>query len=179
MHPLYETFRPVRWDAVYPRCVEDRRRWLMLGLGMGAQASSCIFLYGLPYLLPRFQSELDLSLAQASTLIVFPTIGLLLSLVAWGALADRYGERIVMATGLLLATTFLAGAAQEVNRSVPGLAATLLLAGAGGASVNAASGRLVLGWFSPRDRGLAMGPGRPHNLSAQRSRRQRSPRWRW
>jgi sugar phosphate permease len=33
----------------------------------------------------------------------------------------------------------------------------LLLAGAGGASVNAASGRLVLGWFGPRDRGLAMG----------------------
>ena len=124
---------------------------------MGAQASSCVFLYGLPYLLPRIQSELDLSLAQASTLIVFPTIGLLLSLVAWGALADRYGERIVMTTGLLLATAFLVGAAEEVDGSVQALAAMLLLAGAGGASVNAASGRLVLGWFGPRDRGLAMG----------------------
>ena len=32
-----------------------------------------------------------------------------------------------------------------------------MLAGAFGASVNAASGRVVLGWFAPHERGLAMG----------------------
>jgi MFS family permease len=139
--------------------VADRRRWLMLGLGMTAQASSCVYLYGLPYLLPRIRTDLDLTLSQASILIAFPTIGLLLALVAWGAAADHYGERVVMSAGLLLAAGFLIGAAQlaSVDSSRPALAALLLLAGVGGASVNAASGRLVLGWFGPRDRGLAMG----------------------
>jgi MFS family permease len=126
---------------------------------MTAQASSCVFLYGLPYLLPRIRTELHLSLSQASTLVAFPTIGMLLALVAWGAAADHYGERVVMSSGLLLAAGFLLGAAQLAHASAsrPALAALLLLAGVGGASINAASGRLVLGWFGPRDRGLAMG----------------------
>jgi MFS family permease len=137
----------------------DSRRWVMLALGMVAQASSCVFLYGLPYLLPLIRTELHLSLSQASTLIAFPTIGLLLALVAWGAAADHYGERIVMTAGLLIAAVFLVAAAELANAdaSRPALAVLLLLAGVGGASINAASGRLVLGWFGPRDRGLAMG----------------------
>jgi sugar phosphate permease len=37
------------------------------------------------------------------------------------------------------------------------LGSCLVLAGAAGASVNASSGRLILGWFAPGERGLAMG----------------------
>ena len=37
------------------------------------------------------------------------------------------------------------------------LGACLVAAGAAGASVYAASGRLILGWFPARQRGLAMG----------------------
>jgi sugar phosphate permease len=37
------------------------------------------------------------------------------------------------------------------------LSACLVVAGAAGASVYAASGRLILGWFAARERGLAMG----------------------
>jgi sugar phosphate permease len=37
------------------------------------------------------------------------------------------------------------------------LGACLVVAGAAGASVHAASGRLILGWFAARERGLAMG----------------------
>ena len=88
--------------------MDDARRWVMLGLGMVAQTSSCVFLYGLPYLLPLIRSDLDLSLSQASTLVTLPAVGLLFSLVLWGAAADRWGERIVMALGLLLAAGFLA-----------------------------------------------------------------------
>jgi sugar phosphate permease len=132
-----------------------RRRWLILALGMAAQAASCCYIYGLPYLLPALRSGAHLDLARAGALIACPTIGVLLALVAWGAAADRYGERIVMAVGLAAAGVLLLVAA-----AVPGLAAlagVLVLAGAAGASVNAASGRVVLGWFSARERGLAMG----------------------
>src|SRR3954451_13641860 len=135
----------------------ERRRWLMLGLGMVAQMSSCVFLYGLPYLLPVIRRDLGMSLSQASTIVTLPSVGLLFSLVLWGAAADRWGERIVMTLGLLLAAAFLGAAAGTGEDNLVMLATFLVLAGAGGASVNAASGRLVLGWFGPKDRGLAMG----------------------
>ncbi len=93
----------------------DRRRWWMLGLGMGAQAASCVFLYGLPYLVPHLRHQLGLSLTAASALAAAPLIGVIVALVAWGALADRYGERLVITAGLaiaggaLLAATRLSG----------------------------------------------------------------------
>lgn len=132
-----------------------RRRWLMLAFGLVSQASTCLFLYGLPMLVPRLRSELDVSLATAGLLVAAPAFGLLLTLVLWGAIADRHGERLVIAAGLLLAAALLVWAASL--RSVPMLGAALAAAGAAGASVNAASGRMVLGWFAPSERGLAMG----------------------
>ncbi len=132
-----------------------RRRWLMLAFGLVAQASTCLFLYGLPMLVPRLRSELDVSLTTAGVLVGAPAVGLLLTLVLWGAIADRHGERLVIATGLLLAAGLLLWAASL--RSVPMLGGALAAAGAAGASVNAASGRMVLGWFAPSERGLAMG----------------------
>jgi sugar phosphate permease len=131
------------------------RRWLVLAFGLSAQAATCLFLYGLPMLVPQLRSELGLSLGQAGAVVGAPAIGLLLTLIAWGAVADRHGERLVIATGLLLASGFLAWAASV--HSVVLLCIALVLAGAAGASVNAASGRVVLGWFAAHERGLAMG----------------------
>ncbi|HVX44077.1 MAG TPA: MFS transporter [Mycobacteriales bacterium] len=132
-----------------------RRRWLMLGLGTLAQTASCAFLYGLPYLLPMIRRTEHLSLAQAGALIAAPTIGVIVALIPWGAAADRFGERIVMALGLGAAGALLLLA--DFTHDVWSLGAVLALAGAGGASVNAASGRVVLGWFPAHQRGLAMG----------------------
>lgn len=132
-----------------------KRRWLMLAFGLVAQASTCLFLYGLPMLVPQLRAELGISLATAGALVGAPAVGLLLTLVLWGALADRHGERLVIASGLLLAAVLLLWAASL--RSALGLGLALAAAGAAGASVNAASGRMVLGWFAPSERGLAMG----------------------
>jgi MFS family permease len=116
--------------------------------------AGCTFQYGLAYLIPAFRAE-GLSLEQAGILVACPTAGLLLTLVAWGAAADRWGERLVLGAGLALA-----GAILLVGTTVHGtaaLGACLAAAGAAGASVYAASGRLILGWFPARQRGLAMG----------------------
>jgi sugar phosphate permease len=131
------------------------RRWFILAIGVTAQATTCSFLYGMPFLIPALQADHGLSLTSASLLISAPLLGLLGALIAWGAAADRFGERIVMTIGLALTGVLLL-----TSLALPGFVlfgAGLLLAGACAASVNAASGRVVLGWFSARERGLAMG----------------------
>lgn len=130
-------------------------RWVILALGILAQAATCVFLYGLPTLVPALRAEEHLSLLGASIVVAAPTAGLLLTLIAWGAAADRFGERVVIASGLSLATVFLA--LTVVVHGPVLLCLVLALAGAGGASVNAASGRVVMGWFAVDERGLAMG----------------------
>jgi sugar phosphate permease len=60
-----------------------------------------------------------------------------------------------MVTGMTAAGGLLV-TASYVHGLVP-LGAALALAGAGAASVNAASGRVVMGWFAVHERGLAMG----------------------
>jgi sugar phosphate permease len=112
------------------------------------------FQYGLAYLIPALRAG-GLSLAQAGVLVACPTAGLLLTLIGWGAAADRWGERRILATGLTLASLLLLAASQA--QGMIALGACLLAAGAAGGSVYAASGRLILGWFPVRQRGLAMG----------------------
>ncbi|MFD5498420.1 MFS transporter [Streptomyces sp. NPDC127061] len=131
------------------------RRWMMLALGTAAQTVACTFLYGLPYTSEALRRDNGLSLGQVGLLVACPTAGLLLTLIVWGALADRFGERTVITSGLAMTAVLLCLAA-TVNGLVP-LGVLLALAGAASASVSAASGRLVIGWFSARERGLAMG----------------------
>jgi sugar phosphate permease len=136
--------------------VKTPNRWLILSLGLAAQTASCSFLYGIPFLVPTMRAAEGLSLAQAGTVVAAPSIGLLLTLIAWGAAVDRYGERVIMALGLGFSGLLLVFAALG-KHSLPLLFALFLLAGASTASVNASSGRVVMGWFSPSQRGVAMG----------------------
>jgi MFS family permease len=122
----------------------ERRRWLILVVGMLAMTAGSAFQYGLAYLIPGLRHE-GLSLELASVLVACPTAGVLLTLIAWGAAADRWGERVVLATGLGFAGLVLI-AARWVHGTAS-LAGCLVLAGAAGGSV-LASGRLILGWFA-------------------------------
>jgi sugar phosphate permease len=130
-------------------------RWVVLAVGLLAQAATSLFLYGLPTVLPALRSAENLSLFAASAVVVAPIAGLLVTLIGWGAAADRWGERVVMASGTGIAAAFL-GVAAMVH-GMGALMLALFVAGAGGGSVNAASGRLVMGWFGRHERGLAMG----------------------
>ncbi|MCY0935359.1 MFS transporter [Streptomyces sp. H34-S4] len=109
------------------------RSWLMLALGTGGQTASTTVLYGLPYLLPAFREELGLSLVGAGILVSCPIVGILLGLIGWGVVADRYGERLALSAGLLGAAAAMAAAAAAPG--VRSLGALLVLAGAAGSSV--------------------------------------------
>jgi sugar phosphate permease len=130
-----------------------RQRWVVLVAGLIAVTAGCAVQYGTPFLIPALRAD-GLTLAQAGLLAGCPIAGLLVTLVAWGAAADRYGERRVLTLGLGAGgLVLLAGA--RLHGSVA-LGATFLLAGAATAAVHAASGRLVLGWFAAHERGRAM-----------------------
>ncbi len=133
----------------------SRQRWAILAVGTLAQAATCSFLYGIPMLVPVLRSRDGLSLVQASLLVSAPIVGLLATLIAWGALADRAGERLVIVTGVAGAGVLLCAVPLVTNLAA--VAVLLALAGASAASVNAASGRVVMGWFPVHERGLAMG----------------------
>lgn len=132
------------------------RRWLILALGMSAQTASCAFLYGIPFLVPVMRADLGISLTTAGLIVAAPSVGLLATLIVWGAAADAYGERLIMGLGLGASGALVAVAAVTTS-GLPTLFTLLLLAGACAASVNAASGRVVMGWFAADERGFAMG----------------------
>jgi sugar phosphate permease len=133
----------------------DSYRWVVLAAGTLAQASFSAVSVGLPALAPALRAEHGLSLGETGVVLGAVGIGMLLTLLAWGVLADRVGERAVIAAGLAGAAGALAAAAEA--HTFAGLVALLALAGALGASVNGASGRAVMGWFGEEERGLALG----------------------
>jgi len=96
-----------------------------------------------------------LTLAEVGIVFAGEWVGTLLTLLPWGLAADRFGERIVLGIGLGGCGAFLAAAAYAP--SFGWLVAFLALAGAAGASVSSASGRAVMHWFRPSQRGLALG----------------------
>jgi sugar phosphate permease len=110
---------------------------------------------GLPVLAPALRDEHSLSLVQIGVLLDSLWIGTLLTLLPWGLLADRAGERLVLAAGLGLCGAALIGAGDA--EGFESLIVLIGLAGAAGASVNAASGRAVMQWFPAAERGFALG----------------------
>lgn len=76
--------------------VRSRRRWAVLGAGLYAQLAASLPIYGLATVLPNIRAEGEVSLARAGLVVAAPAAGLLVSLYAWGALADRIGERVVI-----------------------------------------------------------------------------------
>jgi MFS family permease len=131
------------------------RRWSMLAIALTTTLFANVFINGAAFLIPTLHIERGLDLAKAGLLSSMPSFGMVFTLIAWGYVVDRFGERIVLALGSAL-TAAAAFAAASVH-SLVAVGAFLLLGGMAAASSNSASGRLVVGWFPPHQRGLVMG----------------------
>ncbi|GAB2559571.1 MFS transporter [Leucobacter ruminantium] len=131
------------------------RLWLMLAAMVAAQAATTVVAATPAFLIPHLHEQEGLSLAAAGLLAGAPNLGLVLSLVVWGAATDRFGERRVILVGLAL--TVLAVAASTAVHGFAALGLALVASGALSACTNSASGRLITGWFPAERRGLAMG----------------------
>ncbi|WP_238439623.1 MFS transporter [Microbacterium sp. JZ31] len=129
--------------------------WIQLALAVGAQLAGSVFVATPAFLIPLLHGERGLTLAEAGVLAGAPNLGLVLTLVAWGAMADRFGERLTITAGLVLGCAAAVGAWQAEGYGWLGV--FLLLGGMAAGSASSASGRLVVGWFARDRRGLAMG----------------------
>jgi sugar phosphate permease len=130
-------------------------RWVILATGAAGAGSFAALRMGLPALGPAVRSEYGLTLGQVGLAFAAVAVGGMLTLVAWGALTDRIGERPVMAVGLAGSAVALVGAA--LAPSYLALLAALFAAGMLGCSATGASGRAVMGWFARSERGFALG----------------------
>jgi sugar phosphate permease len=133
----------------------NRYRWVILGAGTFAQTSFAAITVGPPAIAPVLRSHYHLSLTETGIVLGAVSFGMLPTLLPWGLLADRLGERAVMSLGLTGAG--IAILALPLVGSFAAVVALLALAGALGASINAASGRAVMGWFDASERGFALG----------------------
>jgi sugar phosphate permease len=135
--------------------ISTTRRWSMLVVALTATLCANVFINGAAFLIPTLHTTRGLDLASAGLLSSMPSFGMVLTLIAWGYVVDRVGERIVLALGSAL-TAAAAFAAASVH-SLVAVGFFLLVGGMAAASSNSASGRLVVGWFPPQQRGLVMG----------------------
>jgi len=131
------------------------RRWSMLVIALTATLCSNVFINGVAFMIPVLHTQRGLDLAQAGLVSSLPSFGMVVTLIAWGWVVDRIGERIVLALGSALTAAAAFAAASAHSLVVVGL--FLFLGGMAAASSNSASGRLVVGWFPPEKRGLVMG----------------------
>jgi sugar phosphate permease len=132
-----------------------RYRWVVLGAGTAAQASWSAIWFGIAVLAPALRSRYGLSLGETGALLAASLAGSTVSMIPWGILTDRIGERPVLAGGLGACGAAMLGAAE--TGSFWALLVLLSFSGLAGASVSAATGRAVMQWFPPARRGLALG----------------------
>ncbi|MBB2991487.1 MFS family permease [Mycolicibacterium iranicum] len=135
--------------------ISAARRWSMLVIGLLATLCANVFINGVAFLIPTLHNERGLDLAGAGLMSALPSLGMVVTLIAWGYVVDRVGERAVLTLGSAL--TAVAAFAAAASDSLLTTGVFLFLGGMAAASSNTASGRLVVGWFDAEKRGLVMG----------------------
>ena len=76
------------------------RRWSMLVIALTATLFANVFINGAAFLIPTLHTERGLDLAKAGLLSSMPSFGMVFTLIAWGYVVDRVGERVVLARRL-------------------------------------------------------------------------------
>ena len=148
--------------ATETEAAPPRHRWTVLAAGVVANAAFSVAFSGIPMTAVLMRSGYQLDNATLGLVLGLMGLGIALSELPWGLLTDRWGDRPVLLTGLLGTAAALAAMASWAVPSdghIPALgwlAGGLVLVGLLGGSVNGASGRAVMTWFSDGERGLAM-----------------------
>lgn len=137
-------------------------RWKVLSVGVVANVSFAAAFAGIPATAVSLRPAYAIGTGELGFVLGMLGLGIVLSELPWGLLTDRWGDRRVLLLGLASTMAALIAMATWGSPSVayvPGthmLAAGFLAIGLLGGSVNGSSGRAVMAWFGPKERGLAM-----------------------
>ncbi len=115
-------------------------RWSMVAVALVLTASAFSFIYATPFLIPALESSRATPLSQSGLLAAMPSLGMVVTLITWGYVADLVGERIVLTIGSSL-TAAAAYAASTVH-SLVAMGVFLFLGG----MAAAAATRPAAGW---------------------------------
>ncbi|MER9365597.1 MFS transporter [Mesorhizobium sp. M0518] len=144
------------------RAFKSGHRWKVLGIGVAANAAFSATFSGIPATAVVLRQGYHLGNAELGLALGLLGLGVALSELPWGLLTDRWGDRRVLLVGLGATAVWLLVMAMLVvptKAGTPGvtlLAASLLITGLLGGSVNGSSGRAIMGWFRENERGFAM-----------------------
>ncbi|ESZ29891.1 MFS transporter [Mesorhizobium sp. L2C084A000] len=144
------------------RVFKPGHRWKVLGIGVAANAAFSATFSGIPATAVVLRQGYHLGNAELGLALGLLGLGVALSELPWGLLTDRWGDRRVLLVGLGATAVWLLVMAMLVvptKAGTPGvtlLAASLLITGLLGGSVNGSSGRAIMGWFRENERGFAM-----------------------
>ena len=132
---------------------DGRYRWAVLAVGTGTQTVTWLGIFTPVVLAPVLEERYALDLTAVGLAIGSTSVGMTLTLLAWGLLADRVGERLVLVVGLAAAAGAMvaAGWASDFTWFL----VWMVVFGMAAASATSASTRAVVGWFPPGGRGLA------------------------
>ena len=95
-------------------------RWAITLTSLGVTSSSFLFINGVAFLIPALVAVRQTPLAEAALLASMPSWGMVVTLVLWGYLTDRLGERLVMAVGSALTAAAAFGAASAHSLAAMG-----------------------------------------------------------
>ncbi|TPM35121.1 MFS transporter [Mesorhizobium sp. B2-3-4] len=144
------------------RSFGPNHRWKVLGIGVAANAGFSATFSGIPATAVVLRQGYHLSNAELGLALGLLGLGVALSELPWGLLTDRWGDRRVLLIGLGATAAWLLAMAMLVVPTASGipdvtlLAASLLVTGLLGGSVNGSSGRAIMAWFRDNERGFAM-----------------------
>ena len=130
-------------------------RWPILALVTLAHALGALTALAVAPLAPFLLESLALSRVQVGLFLPAVYLGGVLMALPAGWFTDRLGVRLTFALGQLLVGTMIALAAWSPSFGL--LLVLLVLGGFGFSVLNPATGRAVVEWFPPRERGIAMG----------------------
>lgn len=132
-----------------------KARWPILALVTVAHALGALTALAVAPLAPFLLDSLGLSRVQVGLFLPAVYLGGVLMALPAGWFTDRLGVRLTFTLGQLLVGAMIALAAWSPDYGL--LLVLLVLGGFGFSVLNPATGRAVVEWFPPRERGIAMG----------------------
>lgn len=154
---------PVAWRAIVPRMVLDaiaaiprRRKLAVLGWLCLAEFLAMSIWFSFSAIKPLLADEWDISNTDAGYVLSAFQLGYIAAVVVIGMLADRFNTRAIFAASAVAAGVLNLAFALFARDLVSAMLLRLLV-GAAMAGVYTPGIKLVAAWFSPAERGRAVG----------------------